>query len=192
MDIAAASITLMMFSPLLIVVALLIRVTSPGPALFRQPRHGLGGKRFEIFKFRTMYADKGDPTGVEQTMPDDPRITPIGRFIRRSSIDELPQLINVVIGDMSLVGPRPHAIGMRAGEKAYEDVVPYYSLRHAIRPGITGWAQVNGFRGLAHDPEIAQARIAHDMAYIQNMSLLLDLRIILKTIQHEFLSGNAS
>ncbi len=177
-------------APLLIGIMLAIRLTSKGPIFFRQQRYGLGNREFQIYKFRTMYTHLGDETGVTQTASDDPRITRVGRFLRRTSLDELPQLFNVIKGDMSLVGPRPHVPGMRAAGVAYEELAPDYFDRHAVRPGITGLAQVNGFRGSTADRRAALGRIALDLTYIDNWSLWLDVRIIIATIVREFLSGS--
>lgn len=190
MDIVLATAALFTLFPLLIIVALAIKITSPGPVLFVQFRDGIRGTTFPMFKFRTMYAHLGDASGVKQTKRNDPRITRIGAFLRRTSIDELPQLFNILRGDMSVIGPRPHPIEMLAAGKAYRALVPYYDMRHAVRPGLSGWAQANGYRGLTGDSKDAIDRINHDIAYIQNFSLLLDLRIIMHTISREFLSGS--
>jgi len=143
-DIAASALFLLIFSPLLVGIALAVKLTSPGPVFFLQERVGLGGTSFMIFKFRTMFADRGDASGVAQTVAGDARVTSIGRYLRRWSLDELPQLINVLIGNMSLVGPRPHVSGQFAAGVACEEVISYYAMRHAAKPGITGWAQVSG------------------------------------------------
>jgi polysaccharide biosynthesis protein PslA len=189
-DVVLSSAALLALLPLLLLVAFLIKVTSPGPVMFRQRREGLDGNHFEILKFRSMRQDMCDASGVAQTATDDPRITLIGRFIRRTSIDELPQLINVLRGDMSLVGPRPHVENMRAGGVAYTELVPYYHLRLQMRPGLTGWAQANGFRGSTMDAVRAKRRIDHDIAYIQNFSIWLDMRIIALTLIREFVGGS--
>jgi polysaccharide biosynthesis protein PslA len=178
--------------PLLLLVALAIRVTSEGPALLRQKRTGLDGTTFEIFKFRSMYVEKGDPTGVTQTVAMDSRVTPIGRFLRRNNIDELPQLLNVLRGEMSIVGPRPHVPQMLAAGVAYDQLVPYYAMRHQMKPGLTGWAQANGLRGPTDNALKARSRVNHDIAYIQNFSVLLDLRIILRTLARELIGGSGS
>jgi lipopolysaccharide/colanic/teichoic acid biosynthesis glycosyltransferase len=190
MDIVLASLALIALFPLLIATAIAVKLTSKGPVLFRQSRPGLQGRPFEMLKFRTMYVDAGDLSGVRQTSVNDSRVTPLGRFLRAKSIDELPQLINVLKGDMSIIGPRPHVEGMLAGGVLYEELVPYYNLRYEVRPGLSGWAQANGLRGPTTDPALARARIDHDIAYIQNFSILLDLRIILLTLAGEFFTGS--
>jgi lipopolysaccharide/colanic/teichoic acid biosynthesis glycosyltransferase len=188
-DLIVALLGLLVLSPIFLGVALAIRATSPGPATFKQRRLGLGGVPIDVYKFRTMYVGAGDATGVRQTVEDDDRITPLGAFLRKTSVDELPQLLNVVLGNMSLVGPRPHAIGMRAGGMPYERLVPYYELRLAMLPGITGWAQCHGLRGPTCDAAEARARIDHDIAYIQNFSLRLDLVILYKTVRYQIVTG---
>lgn len=188
-DVACAGLALVALSPLLLVVAIAIKATSRGPVLFTQYRYGHKNKRFRIFKFRTMHVQLSDKSGVTQTVGDDPRVTLIGRILRRTSIDELPQLINVLIGDMSLVGPRPHVPGMKAASVRYEDLVPYYFQRHNIRPGITGLAQVSGCRGSTALASAAVSRVDYDLEYIESWSLWLDVKIIFRTIRHEFFSG---
>lgn len=189
-DLILASLALIGLSPLLLLLAVLIKIHSPGPVLFRQRRVGLHGRPFVIYKFRSMSADRCDASGISQAKSGDPRITPIGDFLRRTNLDELPQLVNVLIGDMSLVGPRPHVSGMLAGGMTYDELVPYYSARLAVKPGLTGWAQANGLRGVTDDPARAIARIDHDIAYIQNYSWLLDVRCIARTIRREYLAGS--
>lgn len=189
-DLVLASLALVMLAPALLLIALAIRLTSPGPALFRQVREGLGGKPFRIYKFRTMQADRCDPFGLCPAVPDDPRITPLGRFLRRTSLDELPQLINVLRNEMSLIGPRPHVYSMTVCGICYTCLAPYYAARHAMKPGITGWAQANGYRGPLDDLLHARARIDHDLAYIENFSLLLDLRILWLTLRHSLSGGS--
>jgi exopolysaccharide biosynthesis polyprenyl glycosylphosphotransferase len=189
-DVTCAGLALVALSPLLIGTAIAIKATSPGPVLFTQDRYGYRNRRFRIFKFRTMHMQLGDKTGVAQTVGDDPRVTAVGRFLRRTSIDELPQLINVLIGDMSLVGPRPHVPGMKAASVRYEDLVPYYFQRHSIRPGITGLAQINGCRGSTALAAAAVSRVDYDLEYIERWSLWLDIKIIWRTIRHEFFSGS--
>lgn len=189
-DLVVASLALIALAPALLCLALAIKLSSPGPVLFRQRRVGRGGVPFTIYKFRTMLEEAADPTGVRQVDADDPGITPIGRLMRAKSLDELPQLLNVLRGEMSLIGPRPHAVGMEACGVPYEVLVPYYHLRHAVRPGLSGWAQANGLRGPTLDERRARSRVDHDLAYIQNRSLLLDLKVIALTIKQEFLTGS--
>jgi len=188
-DVFVASLLLVFLAPGLFAIALAIKLTSPGPVLFRQSRYGINGRCFEIIKFRTMFIDASDPSGVVQTQRGDPRVTPLGRWLRQSSLDELPQLWNVVRGDMSLVGPRPHVPGMLAGGVLYEELVPYYFERHVMRTGITGLAQVNGLRGSTLDPAVAKARIDQDLEYIRHWSFALDIRILWETFRREFLTG---
>lgn len=191
LDIVGALIGLLVLAPLLAITAICVKLTDRGPVFFRQTRVGREGKAFEILKFRSMHWDRCDISGVAQTVAKDHRVTPIGSFIRRTSIDELPQLINVLTGDMSLVGPRPHVRGMLAAGIPYEKLVPQYDFRHEMRPGLTGWAQCNGLRGPTVDPNKALQRVGHDFAYIQNFSLWLDAKILLKTIATELLSSTA-
>ena len=169
---------IVLLAPLLLLLAVLIRLTSKGPALFRQNRHGVGGEFIEILKFRSMTLHEEPEGQVTQATSTDPRITNIGRFLRKTSLDELPQLFNVLKGEMSLVGPRPHAI---EHNELYKSRIPKYMLRHKVKPGMTGWAQVNGFRGLTDTPEKMAMRIEHDLWYIKNWSLWLDLKILLMT-----------
>jgi Undecaprenyl-phosphate glucose phosphotransferase len=180
-DYAVATLALIVLALPMALVALLIRLDSPGPALFRQRRHGFNGDTIDVYKFRTMHHDLGDPTGRIQTVRNDPRITRLGRFLRRSSIDELPQLFNVLEGKMSVVGPRAHALIMRAGERLYHEAVHNYAVRHKVKPGITGWAQVNGWRGETDTIEKAVKRIEYDLYYINNWSIWLDMKILLMT-----------
>lgn len=191
LDILGALSGLLVLAPLLLIVAIVIKSTDRGPVFFRQARVGLDGGEFRIFKFRSMYHNQGDLSGVQQTVANDPRVTPIGAFIRKTSIDELPQLLNVLFGDMSLVGPRPHVRGMLAAGVPYEQFTPHYGFRHAMRPGLTGWAQAHGLRGPTTDARKALARVGHDIAYVQNFSLLLDMRVIFKTIASELFSKTA-
>lgn len=191
LDIAGALLGLAFFAPLMFFVAIAIRLTDPGPVLFRQARLGLGGVPFQVLKFRSMYADRCDQAGIRQAEGADDRVTPIGRFIRRSSIDELPQLFNVLKGDMSLVGPRPHVSGMHAGGVPYGRLSPHYAYRTLMRPGLTGWAQCHGLRGPTHERAAALARLGHDIAYIQHFSLALDIRIVARTLFVELFRGNA-
>jgi lipopolysaccharide/colanic/teichoic acid biosynthesis glycosyltransferase len=191
-DIIGSAGLLIVTSPLLIGTALAIKATSAGPVLFRQQRYGLNNERFTIFKFRTMFANDTDSSGVNQTRAGDPRVTKLGSFLRRTNIDELPQLINVLRGDMSLVGPRPHVPGMLAGGMLYEVLVPSYFTRHRVRPGMTGLAQINELRGRTREAKFARARIAYDLAYIDHWSLLLDLRILWTTLKTELLRGTGN
>ena len=189
-DIVGAGLGLLVCAPLFIGIAVAIRMTSPGPIFFRQKRYGYHGRRFCIYKFRTMFVHLGDDRGTRQTQTDDPRVTPIGRILRKSSLDELPQLINVLTGDMSLVGPRPHVPGMFAGGMLYEELTPYYFQRHNMRPGITGLAQVSGYRGSTAVPLSAIERLERDLQYIARWSLLLDLSIIVRTMVRELFAGS--
>jgi Undecaprenyl-phosphate glucose phosphotransferase len=173
---------LIFFGPLMGVIALLIKLDSRGPVFFVQQRFGLNNEVILVLKFRTMYVDRGDPSGGQRTVQNDPRVTRLGHLLRLLSLDELPQLINVVRGDMSLVGPRPHAVAMKAGDSLYCDAVEQYLHRHRVKPGITGWAQVEGLRGEVDTLEKARARVAHDLYYIEHWSPWLDLKILLKTV----------
>ncbi|RYE57474.1 MAG: sugar transferase, partial [Rhizobiaceae bacterium] len=175
-----------------LLIALLIKLDSPGPIFFGQRRWGKDKSVIEVYKFRSMAIDRCDPTGVEQTIDNDPRVTRLGRVLRRTNIDELPQLWNILKGDMSLVGPRCHAIGMKACGMLYEDLVPSYHRRHGVRPGLTGLAQMRGLRGPTDTAFKARARVRADLFYIENFSLLLDLRIIMGTIRNEITGGTGS
>lgn len=177
-----AGTALLLLSPLLIGTALLIRLESRGPILFRQPRFGFNNNEIEVLKFRSMYVDRQDVSGSRRTERDDPRVTRVGRIIRRTSIDELPQLWNVLRGDMSLVGPRPHATMMRVEDKFYFDAVRGYTARHRVKPGITGLAQVRGLRGEIATIDRARKRVEYDIYYIENWSPLLDFRILIETL----------
>ncbi len=177
-DRLGAFFLIVLLLPLLLLLAALIRLTSKGPALFRQKRHGVGGEFIEILKFRSMTLHAEPEGQVTQATSTDARITTMGRFLRKTSLDELPQLFNVLKGEMSLVGPRPHAI---EHNELYKSRIPRYMLRHKVKPGITGWAQVNGFRGLTDTPEKMAMRIEYDLWYIKNWSLWLDLKILLMT-----------
>ncbi len=176
-DIAAATLGLLVLSPLIIMAAIAVKLSSPGPVLFRQRRKGFGGKPFDIYKFRTMTVEEnGDE--VKQASRNDNRVTRIGRILRRSSIDELPQLLNVLKGDMSMVGPRPHAV---AHDNLYDRKIGAYAFRQHVKPGLTGWAQIHGLRGETATDVLMAKRVEHDLWYINNWSWLLDLQIMLRT-----------
>ena len=187
LDVTAALGLLLVLSPFLVAIAIMIRLDSRGPVLFRQTRVGYGGSPFMIFKFRSMYTTDNGPV-VKQAERGDVRITRVGRFLREKSLDELPQLINVVLGDMSLVGPRPHAV---AHDRHYEPRVAGYAWRHHALPGITGWAQVMGHRGETPTTASMEARVAHDLWYIRNWSFWLDLKILLMTVRAVLKPTNA-
>jgi Undecaprenyl-phosphate glucose phosphotransferase len=187
LDIAAGAAALAILSPVLLTVALAIRLDSDGPILFRQMRTGKSGAPFCIYKFRTMYVMEDGPA-VRQACRNDPRVTRVGRFLRASSIDELPQLFNVIKGEMSLVGPRPHAL---AHDQYYAKLVANYEVRQHVKPGITGWAQINGLRGETSDVETMRQRIEHDIWYALNGTLLLDIEIIARTAIEIFRNRNA-
>lgn len=180
-DRSLAFLGILALAPLLIVTALAIRLTSPGPILFVQRRFGFNNVEINVLKFRSMYVDRGDSTGAARTTRNDDRVTSVGRIIRRLSIDELPQLFNVLRGDMSIVGPRPHATHMKVGDAYYFDAVKGYAARHRVKPGITGLAQVRGLRGEIDTIERARKRVEYDRYYIDNWSLALDFRIIFET-----------
>ena len=182
---------LMAISPVMMAIALLIRLDSPGPVLFRQKRYGFNNQLIEVLKFRTMHHELSDTNAEQLTRRNDPRITRIGAFLRRTSLDELPQFLNVLRGDMSIVGPRPHALAAKAGPLLYQDAVKYYDARHRVKPGITGWAQVNGWRGETDTLEQIRKRVEHDLYYIEHWSIALDLRIISRTILGGFTGRNA-
>ncbi len=180
-DLLLSAIALVVFAPFFAVIALLIKLDSPGPVFFRQKRHGFNHNLFDIYKFRTMRADAADPGAENLVTKDDARVTRLGRFLRRSSIDELPQLWNVLKGEMSLVGPRPHALSAKADDQLYDVAVAEYAERHRVKPGITGWAQVNGWRGETDTVEKIQKRVEHDLYYIEHWSLMLDAWILMLT-----------
>lgn len=183
-----ALIILILISPLMLAIALTVKLSSPGPVLFKQKRHGWDGQEITIYKFRTMIVHQEPQGQLTQARKDDPRITRIGAFLRRTSLDELPQFINVLQGRMSIVGPRPHAI---EHNEQFKDLVDDYMKRHKVKPGITGWAQVNGYRGETDTLEKMQKRVEYDLYYIEHWSLLLDLRIIALTILKGFMHKNA-
>ena len=189
-DVTGALTGLLLLLPIFVAIAIAIKATSRGPVFFRQYRYGYRNRLFKIYKFRTMHHARGDASGRKQTVAGDSRITPLGRILRNTSLDEIPQLINVLRGDMSLVGPRPHVPGMLASGMLYEDLVPYYFQRHSVRPGITGLAQVSGCRGSTQDGASAIARVGYDLDYIEQRSLHLDVAIIIRTVRREFLAGS--
>jgi polysaccharide biosynthesis protein PslA len=165
----------------LALIAVAIKLDSPGPVLFRQPRRGFGNRVFMVCKFRTMHTAAADLGAAQQTCRCDPRVTTVGHFLRRHSFDELPQLFNVLLGDMSLVGPRPHALATTAGGIALEEALDTYAARHRVKPGITGLAQVSGWRGELDTREKLTGRVERDLWYIEHWSLLLDLKILART-----------
>jgi exopolysaccharide biosynthesis polyprenyl glycosylphosphotransferase len=183
-DFCLGAVLTFFFAPLMGFIALAIMFDSPGPVFFKQKRHGYRHREIEVFKFRTMRTDKLDHGCAQQTRRGDPRITRVGSFLRKSSLDELPQLINVIRGEMSLVGPRPHAITMRTERKLSHEIVPHYANRHCVKPGITGWAQVNGHRGAMDVEEELINRVKYDMEYIAKWSVVFDFYILFKTIFH--------
>jgi lipopolysaccharide/colanic/teichoic acid biosynthesis glycosyltransferase len=175
-------------SPLLAVIAVAVKLSSPGPALFRQKRKGADGRIFTMYKFRTMRVHTEAPGILRQAVRHDPRVTKLGAFLRHTSLDELPQFFNVLRGDMSVVGPRPHAL---EHDDLYRNVVAGYIHRYRIKPGITGWAQINGYRGETDRIEKMERRVAHDLYYLGNWSFGLDMRIIAATIVRGFVHSNA-
>jgi Undecaprenyl-phosphate glucose phosphotransferase len=177
------AICLAIFALPMLLIAIAVRLDSRGPILFVQDRFGFNNKVVRVFKFRTMRIDAEDRSGARRTVPGDQRITRVGYILRTLSLDELPQLFNVLRGDMSLVGPRPHAVAMRAGDELYHDAVSEYFRRHRVRPGITGWAQVNGLRGEIDTLEKARRRVDYDLYYIDHWSLWLDIKILLMTVK---------
>jgi polysaccharide biosynthesis protein PslA len=190
-DMVVGCLVLVIFSPFLALIALAIRFDSPGPALFRQPRLGFNNRLFTCYKFRTMHHGMTDLFGDRQVTRGDARVTRLGKWLRALSLDELPQIFNVMKGNMSLVGPRPHPPNTKAADKLFTDVVANYAFRHRVKPGITGWAQVNGWRGETKTVEEIENRVACDLAYIENWSIWLDLRIMMLTITREILSRHA-
>lgn len=181
-DRVVGALALLALSPVMLLTALAIKLDSKGPVFFRQKRYGFNNEMIEVFKFRSMYVEQSDATAARLVTKGDPRVTRVGRIIRKTSLDELPQLFNVVFqGNLSLVGPRPHAAHAKAEERLYDQVVDGYFARHKVRPGITGWAQVNGWRGETDTEEKIQRRVEHDLYYIENWSVLFDAYILLMT-----------
>lgn len=183
-DIFGALFGIILFSPIMLITAALIKLTSPGPIIFSQERIGLHNRPFKMFKFRSMEVQDPNKEKKQWTTPHDPRVTPVGRFIRKTSIDEMPQFFNILIGDMSLVGPRPER---PLFVEKFKEEIPRYMIKHQVRPGLTGWAQVNGYRG---DTSITK-RIEHDLYYIENWSLGFDFKIMFLTIFKGFINKNA-
>jgi Undecaprenyl-phosphate glucose phosphotransferase len=182
-DRALGTLLVALTAPVMAVIALAIRLDSKGPILFTQDRFGFNNNVIRVYKFRTMHVDQTDPSGARRTVPNDKRVTRVGRVLRKLSLDELPQLLNVLLGDMSLVGPRPHVMAMKAGDRLYHEAVGDYFLRHRVRPGMTGWAQVHGLRGEIDTPEKARQRVTYDLWYIDNWSLWLDFKILFMTVR---------
>ena len=182
-DKIVGALALICAAPVMLLVAMAIKLDSKGPVLFKQMRYGFNNERIEIFKFRSMYADQADATATRLVSKSDPRVTRVGRFIRKTSLDELPQLFNVVFfGNLSLVGPRPHAVHAKAENRLYDEAVAtVISPATVSRPGITGWAQIHGWRGETDRHEKIQRRVEHDLYYIENWSILLDLYILAQT-----------
>jgi putative colanic acid biosynthesis UDP-glucose lipid carrier transferase len=186
-DVVIASLIIVLISPLLLALAIGVKLSSPGPVIFKQKRNGLDGEEIVVWKFRSMTAQENGPV-VRQATKNDPRVTRFGAFLRRTSLDELPQFFNVLQGRMSIVGPRPHAV---AHNEEYRRIIKAYMVRHKVKPGITGWAQVNGHRGETDTIEKMQARVEYDLEYLRNWSLGLDLQIIVRTIRLVFFDRNA-
>jgi exopolysaccharide biosynthesis polyprenyl glycosylphosphotransferase len=181
-DLIVGSLALVLGLPLMALIALAIKLDSRGPVFFRQRRHGFNNEEILVWKFRSMRPTSDPCAGVRQVSLDDARVTRVGRVIRRTSLDELPQLINVLKGEMSLVGPRPHAVGMKTGKTESARLVAEYAHRHRMKPGMTGWAAIKGSRGPVDTPELVKRRVALDIEYIERQSLMLDLIIMAQTI----------
>lgn len=191
MDRLIAVCALVALGPIMLAVAAAVKYESKGPIIFRQKRFGFNNELVEVFKFRSMYTDMSDAAATKLVTKDDPRVTRVGRFIRKTSLDELPQLFNVLLGTLSLVGPRPHATQAKAAGTLYDEVVDGYFARHKVKPGITGWAQINGWRGETDTREKLEQRVKHDLEYIDRWSLGFDLLILAKTPQALLKSENA-
>ena len=181
MDRVCAFLILVLIAPFLLSIALLLKLTSPGPVLFRQQRFGLNNEKFEVLKFRTLYDHRADLNAWQPVKRYDERVTPIGKILRALSLDELPQLVNVLKGDMSLIGPRPLPVDLKVEGRLCREF-PHYPARHRVRPGLTGLAQVNGWRGGMEVAEDFEKRLAYDLAYVDNYSLLLDMKIAIATV----------
>lgn len=180
-DIVFSLLGIILFSPVMIATAIAIKLDSKGPVIFKQKRHGFNNEIIEVYKFRSMYVEMSDPTARNAVTKNDPRVTRVGRIIRKTSIDELPQFFNALFGSLSLVGPRPHAIAAQSHNKLYHEVVDGYFARHKVKPGVTGWAQINGWRGEIDNDEKIKTRTEYDLYYIENWSLWFDLKILLLT-----------
>lgn len=180
-DIIFSIICIIVFSPIMLATAIAIKLDSKGPVLFKQKRHGFNNEEIVVYKFRSMYADKADPSAKKTVTKNDPRVTRVGRFIRKTSLDELPQFFNSLVGTLSLVGPRPHAVAAQSHNLLYNEVVDGYFARHRVKPGVTGWAQINGWRGEMDTNEKIRMRTEYDLYYIENWSMLFDLKILLLT-----------
>jgi Undecaprenyl-phosphate glucose phosphotransferase len=187
-DIVVSSVALFLLLPLLALVAIVIKLESPGPVLFHQNRFGFNNDLIRIYKLRSMQHQPEPEHAVAQARRNDPRVTRVGRILRRTSIDELPQLFNVLRGDMSLVGPRPHPVALN---EEFAELIDGYLARHRVKPGITGWAQVNGLRGETDTLDKMRRRVEHDLYYIDNWSLLFDLKILVATLAVGFMNKNA-
>jgi exopolysaccharide biosynthesis polyprenyl glycosylphosphotransferase len=181
MDRVVGLCALVVLSPLMLATAVAVRLESKGPVLFKHKRYGFNNELVEVWKFRSMYTEMSDANAAKLVTKDDPRVTRVGRFIRKTSIDELPQLFNVLKGELSLVGPRPHATQAKAATELYEQVVDGYFARHKVKPGITGWAQINGWRCETDTHDKIANRVKYDLEYIDRWSIWLDLRILIKT-----------
>ena len=187
LDYTVASLALLLLSPLMVLIAIGVKLSSKGPVLFKQARHGWNDELIWVYKFRSMAVHQEHEGQVTQAQRNDPRVTPLGKFLRRSSLDELPQFINVLQGKMSVVGPRPHAV---AHNDAYQRLIPKYALRHKVKPGITGWAQVCGYRGETDTLEKMEGRLQHDIHYLEHWSLWMDIKIIILTPTATLLNKN--
>ncbi len=180
-DVVFSLIGIVAFSPVMLATAIAIKLDSKGPILFRQKRHGFNNEVIDVYKFRSMYAEQSDPTAKKTVTRNDPRVTRVGRVIRKTSIDELPQFFNALFGSLSLVGPRPHAVAAQSHNLLYNEVVDGYFARHRVKPGVTGWAQINGWRGEMDTDEKIRMRTEYDLFYIENWSLWFDLKILMLT-----------
>lgn len=190
-DIVFSVIAIITLMPVMIATAIAIKLDSKGPVIFKQKRHGFNNEEIDVYKFRSMYTDKCDPTAKNAVTRNDPRVTKVGRFIRKTSIDEFPQFFNALIGNLSLVGPRPHAVSARTYDRIYDEVVDGYFARHRVKPGVTGWAQINGWRGEIDTDDKIKKRTEFDLYYIENWSLWLDLKILFLTPIRLLKSDNA-